>query len=211
MRDLRRVASLLAWVLGVGGCAGRGRSRGDLARWEDDECLTTYTLRGDEAPLAVGSQARVPAATIDPAAQKPVESAAHLRLDGRPIAWLSLERDAVVVDGQAFAPLRVVDVTRAAAGERHELGRVTPRGREALGPRGVVELLLRTGAIVSYRNLGADLCLHAEATRGGSYRAELRAVHQRAAGARHRVAYAFAVELAPAGGLAVLGRGSPGR
>ena len=79
------------------------------------------------------------------------------------------------------------------------------RARQALGDRGVVELLLRVEAIQTYWHLGADLCLHGERSEGSTYHASWRGVHHYATGSVQEERLAFAVEVDPQGQVAVIG------
>lgn len=186
------------------GCSGSTRPLGDPDRWDAGECLAVFTLDHEDSPLTerqeLGSpaghpQSRVPAAEIDPERQRPVSAAAALQLEGRPIAWFSPGLDVVVLDAAAFAPLRTVDATRAPPDEPRRVGRVMPRARAALGERGVIELLLRAEVIQTYWHLGADLCLGAETTTDGTYRARLHGVHQYATNRLVDEALAFEVSI----------------
>ncbi len=182
--------------------------------------MTTYAIDHEDSPVAElreaggqaeDSQARFPAAIIDPAAQLPLTATADFTIDGQPIAWLSSARDHLVMDGAAFAPLRRVEPTRLTPGEHTTVGRVTAAAREALGPRRVVELLLRTGAIATYWHLGADLCLRAEATTEGRYGADFDAVHHYATRRRRAQSYAFSVAIDEHGEVVVSGRAAASR
>lgn len=194
------------------------RPLGDPDRWSEGDCLVTLTIDHDDAPISelreLGGQRddfqeRFPAAVIDPRAQRPVGAVARLKLAGQPIAWYSAALDAVVLDGGAFAPLRQVDPTRAGAGERVSVGRVTVAAREALGARGVIELLVRVGAIQTYWHQGADLCLAAEQEGEGVHRSDWRAVHHYATNTQNEARYAFAVEIDAQGQVVVIGAGEP--
>lgn len=195
---------------------------GELARWSEGQCLVTLTIDHADSPLhelrELGGwrddfQARFPAAVIDPSVQRPVGATANLVLGEHPIAWYAVALDAVVLDGTAFAPLRRADPTRMAAGEQAVVGRVTAKAREALGARGVVELLMRIGAIQTYWHKGANLCLKAErgSEPGGEtvYRSDWQAVHHYETNARNEAKYAFAVELHAEGAVVVTGAGDP--
>lgn len=205
-------------------CAGRPRPLDDPDRWRTGECVARYTLEHEGSPLAelreLGGwrddvQDRFPAAVIDPAQQRPVTTAAGIRLDGRPIAWFSPLLDVVVLDGAAFAPLRRADATSVDADAPQVVGRAVARAREELGDRTLLELLLRIEVITTYWHLGADVCLTAEQARGGAYRAELRGVHHalvppRVFGPRtSETRFAFAVEIDPEGEITVLHRPIP--
>lgn len=204
--------------LGLVASCKSSRPLGDPDRWSKGDCLATYTIDHDDAPMTelreLGGQRddfqeRFPAAVIDTSAQRPVKAAAELKLGGRPVAWYSSALDAVVLDGAAFAPLRQADPTRLSAGERAPVGRVTAKAREALGARGVIELLVRVGAIQTYWHQGADLCLSAEQGADGAYRSEWRAVHHYATNTQNEARYAFAVEIDAEGEVVVIGAGEP--
>ncbi|MEM9456701.1 MAG: hypothetical protein AAGF11_21165 [Myxococcota bacterium] len=158
-------------------------------------------------------QARFPAAVIDPSVQRPVGATASLTLGEHPIAWYAVALDAVVLDGTAFAPLRRVDPTRMAAAERAVVGRVTAKARQALGTRGVIEFLMRIGAIQTYWHKGANLCLKAEmgSESGGEkvYRSDWQAVHHYETNTRTEAQYAFVVEFDAGGEVVVIGAGEP--
>jgi hypothetical protein len=191
-------------MIGLSACSVQTRPLGDPGRWSQEDCLGTFTVDHRDSPLAelrqLGGvrddfQQRFPAALIDPAVQRPVSAVQSLRIDGRPIAWFSASLDTVMLDGAAFAPLRQADATRAKPGERLRVGRVTGQAREALGPRGVIELLVRVGAIQTYWHLGADLCLSEEHIEGKVYRARLRGVHHYADRREQQARYTFEVEI----------------
>jgi hypothetical protein len=90
------------------------------------------------------------------------------------------------------------------------VGRVVPRARQTLGERTLVELLLRIGAIQSYWQVGADLCLVSEEAHDGTHRMELRGVHhsvqpRRRLGSRTiETSFAFAVEIDREGQISVV-------
>ncbi len=210
-RALRRRSGLLVVVV-LAGCTGRVRPLGDPDRW--DACRARVVIEHDDAPLTqmreLGGQRedvqeRFPAGVIDPSRQRPVDAAASLTLEGQPIAWFTATRDAVVLDGSAFAPLRTVDVTRAADGERSTVGRVTSRARESLGNRGVLELLMRVGAIRTYWYVGADLCLVEDGEADGTYRSRWSAVHHTATRGEREIAYGFTAQIDAAGEITVSG------
>ncbi|MCX4247538.1 hypothetical protein [Paraliomyxa miuraensis] len=215
----RPKALVMGLGLGLGACAGRARPLGDPDRFAARECLAAFTLTYEDSPLAElrelgGARAQVqdrfPAAVIDPQRQRPVAATAELRFEGQPIAWWSPMLDAVLLDGAVFAPLRHADATGARPEPRQVVGRVTSRGRQVLGERGVIALLLRVEAIGTYWQLGADLCMTAEHEQGGHYRAELVGVHQVLDDRRVReLDLAFAVELDPEGEIVVVERGAP--
>jgi hypothetical protein len=190
-----RAAVLLAIALAPA-CVSRPRPLGDPDRWRTGECRARFTIEHEDSPPAelreLGGwsdalQDRFPAAAIDPSIQRPVTATADLRLEGRSIAWFSPSLDAIVLDGAAFAPLLRVDANMfppttapapSSAPSRQVVGRVTPQAREALGDRGVLELLLRIEVITTYWHLGADVCLTSEQSLDDTYRAELQGVHQ---------------------------------
>ncbi|MCA9653456.1 MAG: hypothetical protein H6712_11200 [Myxococcales bacterium] len=196
------------------GCA---RGLGDPHRFGEGECRATYTLDHEDSPstelreLGGGGsdlQPRFPAAEIDPAEQRPVSATAGLGIEGRPIAWYSKALDVVVLDGAAFAPLRAVDATVVAPGAVESIGRVTAHAREALGDRGVLELLLRAGVVRSYWQLGADLCVSDEQIGEGEYRARLHGVHhlRRERGRRGEQPLAFELWIDAEGEITLAGR-----
>jgi len=208
---------VIAIVLGsMSSCRGRVQPLGDPERWNEGECIATYTIDHEHSPLAelreLGGtrddfQERFPAATIDPTKQRPVTATAGFRLEDRPIAWFSADLDLVVLEGAAFAPLRKADPIRNAGGELRRVGRVTSQTREALGDRRVIELLLRLGVIQTYWHLGADLCLSAEPeAKEGKYRAIFSAVHHYATSKDVASGYGFSVTIDETGQIVVVDR-----
>lgn len=190
------------------GCGVRVRALGDPDRWDRGQCRATYILESADSPRAefgelggapLDGQARFPAAEIDRARMRVVSATAGLRLDDRPVAWFGPQLDVVVLDAAAFAPLRRTRPTRAAPGESAIVGRVTERGRQGLGERGVLELLLRAEIIETYWELGADLCLADEQVTDGEYRARVLGVHQYTNRTRVEQAFAFDVRIDPEG------------
>ena len=83
------------------------------------------------------------------------------------------------------------------------MGRVTAHAREALGDRGVVELLIRAGAIGTYQQLGADVCLVAESHDDSASSLRFVAVHHWMGRRTQEQRYAFSVRIDEAGVIAV--------
>ncbi|MEX1363531.1 MAG: hypothetical protein AB1Z98_10415 [Nannocystaceae bacterium] len=197
------------------GCGARARPLGDSDRWDRGQCRATYTLESADSPRTelgelgggpLEAQARFPAAEIDPARMRAVSATADLRLNDRPVAWFGPHMDVVVLDAAAFAPLRRTHPTRVAPGQSAVVGRVTERGRQGLGDRGVLELLLRAEIIETYWQLGADLCLADEQATDGEYRARVLGVHQYTTRTRVERAFAFDVRIDPTGTITTTAR-----
>lgn len=182
LRERRRGGPALTLIalFGLGAALGCGAQSGEASHWPDEACRARIVVTPEQSVQqqlveAGGGRAHaqryVPAAEIEPGRQTPVESATHLGVGGRPVAWLSVALDAVVVDAAAFAPLRPVDVAAIPPGERWRVGRVTPAGRRALGERGVFELLVRAEIVRALGEAGGELCLQAENDEDERYRA----------------------------------------
>lgn len=192
------------------GCAGRPKPLGHESRFAEGQCQARYVIEHRRSPLTEARdqgagisdfQGRFPAAEIDRSSQRPVTATAMFLLDDQPIVWFSPANDAVVVDGDAFAPLRRADATRIDGPVR--VGRVTTHTREALGDRRVVELLMRAGAIGTYRQLGSDVCLEAESQREGASQSRFVAVHHWADRRMQEQRYSFSVRIDEGGVITV--------
>ena len=126
---------------------------------------------------------------------------------GKPVLWFSEDHTKVVVDETLASALTHVDATRLSAGERVRVGALTAAGREGLGGRGWVELMLRAHVVGTWIHIGSQVCLSAEReTEADGYRVSVDGEHTYFTNEKNVDPVHFDVTIAPDGTVEVIGR-----
>ncbi|MBX3468383.1 MAG: hypothetical protein KF878_16040 [Planctomycetes bacterium] len=168
----------------------------------DASLLVELRARGGRAD---DHPARLPAEAIT-AAHLPARAVERFRVAGRPIVHLRPDLSAFVVDAACAGDLTCADATRLAPGAVAAVGRVAPATVEALGGRGLLELLVAAGVVLTYWHVGATLTVEAERAADGAYEADVAGEHVYFTNAEGRARVAFTLRVAASGDVTVVGR-----
>lgn len=172
----------------------------------DASLLVEMRARGGRAD---DHPARLPAEAIT-AAHLPARAVERFRVAGRPIVHLRPDLSAFVVDAACAGDLTCADATRLAPGAVAAVGRVAPATVEALGGRGLLELLVAAGVVLTYWHVGATLTVEAERPAAGAdevaYEADVAGEHVYFTNAEGRARVAFTLRVAASGDVTVVGR-----
>jgi hypothetical protein len=156
-------------------------------------------------PRSWDFQGRYAAATIDRAAQVPVEVVKAYQLDGVPLLWFDAGKTAAVVDAAVLSDLVVADATRMRAGEQAAIGRLTPAALGKLAPRELVKFLIAARVVATYVHIGSELCLVEEQQDDAGYRARFTGSHTYFTNEENVDPLAFEVRIDAAGVITALG------
>jgi hypothetical protein len=145
----------------------------------------------------------VPAKVIDPQHDRPSTAVEAFTVQGRPILWLAGETREAVVDSTLFSTLTVVEVTGLPEGERVVVGRATELGR-AMPAEQLVEFLIRARIIATYVHIGSTVWCEDTQSSDGVFRGRYAGVHTYFTNEEVRESFAFEIEIAQDGTIAVL-------
>jgi hypothetical protein len=146
----------------------------------------------------------VPAKVIDSAHDRRSSVVESFTVDGRPILWLAGETREAVVDSTLFSTLTVVDVTGLPAGERAVIGRATELAR-AMPADQIVEFLIRARIIATYVHIGSTVRCEDAHMSETTFRGRYAGVHTYFTNEEVEQPFAFEVEIAEDGTIAVFG------
>lgn len=136
----------------------------------------------------------------------PVEAVARFQIDHRPLVWLTPDKSDVVVDGERLSELTVVDAALGLDAPRTLGALKLPLADAAtagLDGRGLLEALIRAGAIRTYMHIGASLCLVRESSDRGGYQARVEGTHEYYTNEQNIDDVAFTFEVTADGTLTV--------
>ncbi len=112
---------------------------------------------------------------------------------------------AIVVSRDYAGELTIVDLPRLASGRQTQrIGQLAPAGM-ALGGRAIVELLLASQIARSFWHMNALICLTAEDSRAGAYRAHFSAEHHYYTNEHVSPSYRFTLEVSAGGAIDAIG------
>ena len=119
--------------------------------------------------------------------------------------WFTPDKTQVVVDAAVLSDLSVVDATSLRPGERHRVGTIEARARQALDGLQWVEFLLRARAIGTFVHIGSQLCVTPLQAPAGWFTARIEGTHTYFTNQENVEPIRFEVSIDDAGVITVTG------
>ncbi len=174
------------------------QNRKDLPGYDDKNCIRRLEVIGSSNPVYLSLQNEqnlkvINSKLIDNSVY-PIEADFNTVGDSDPVLFESREEKKIYIDEAYFSDLVRVDLTGLQE-ESYTVGTYKKINEDSSKPAEVVDFLLESNILKSYRHLNSDMCLVTEEDNEESYVAKFDATHYYCTNGCHEADYQFSVHI----------------